>query len=94
VKLPPELQSVLDKVRAEAGVEDPQTLQEVANVISDTSRLTARAVMGEDVSSEFGHIKATVLGFGEHLRQVVSVNLMTFFTTIVSNIIARALMIR
>lgn len=92
-KLNPQIQALVDKIKVEAKLNDPAQVQLVTQLTLDSSVLAARAAAGEDVSTEAKFLKASLLNIAEHARDVVANNIMAFFTTVISNVLARALLV-
>lgn len=82
-----ELQQLLERIRQQSGLTDPDRVTLLARVSTDAAWLHSRALAGEDVTAEMAILKATAANLDEHARGVVGTQLLAF----VQGLISRAL---
>ncbi len=82
-----DIQSMLDSLKADAGLTDPAMIALLSRVMVDYSALQARAVAGQDVVQELLLVQATVANLDEHVRGVFTLH----FQNWVQNLLATAL---
>ncbi len=85
------LKGLANKIIADAGVTDGVLQAKVAEVVFLSSMLTSEAVLGKDISKSLGHLQSALTNFADKTRQVVVINILGFFQTAVSAVVARAL---
>ena len=78
-------QDRLARIKVDLGAAaDPERVALVARITVRAAGLHARALAGEDVSAELGHLNAQALNLEENVRQVVGRHLMGLATDILS----------
>jgi len=91
--LPAPLQQLADKILSDAGVSDGKMKQDVAEIVYMSSMLASQALVGQDVEKDLKHLKSALLNFADRTRQVVVLNLVSFFQQTVATVIAKALLV-
>lgn len=83
----PHLQDLLDRIKSDSGIQDPDRIALLTRVTMDAATLQARAAAGIDVSKEMLVLQATAANLDEKARQVITTN----FTLWLSNLLGAAL---
>lgn len=91
--LPTPLKDLADKILADTGVTDGKAQKTVAEVVFISSMLSADALQGKDISKDLLHLKSALLSFADKDRQIVVLNLVSFFQQTVAAVIAKALLV-
>lgn len=85
------LEELVEKVRTESGLTDPEQIGIMVRVTLRTAELGARAAMGEDVQKEQDILHATTLNLSEHVRNIIGANVQSFLVTKVTEVLTKIL---
>lgn len=82
-----DIKEFLEKVKADAGLDDPDVIALLTRVTIAAGQIQTRALMGQDVTADMRHLEAIAANLDERARQVLTVN----FATWIQNLLAKAL---
>lgn len=85
------LQELIEKVKRESGLTDPEHIAMLARLTVRSAELVAAQAIGENVDDEIAIVKATALNLTEHAKSVLSANVLSFINTIAVSIFQKLL---